>query len=150
MADGLPETWVASPLGRARQTAEIISGCGSFPQFVYDARVAEVSVGSWDGLTHLDIEYGWPGLLDGSTPYDWFFRSPDGESFDQATGRVKAWLAELDGTALVVSHGLIGRIIRGVYAGLSGHEMLSLPVPQDVIWHLHDGLGDTIHVNPFE
>lgn len=40
---------------------------------------------------------------------------------------------------VAVSHGLLGRIIRGVYLGLPKEQALALPVPQDVIWHLHDG-----------
>jgi hypothetical protein len=40
---------------------------------------------------------------------------------------------------IAVSHGLIGRLIRGAYLGLSREQVLSLPVPQDVVWHLADG-----------
>ncbi|WP_414892268.1 histidine phosphatase family protein [Sphingopyxis sp. H115] len=45
--DGL----VASPLGRTLQTVSIVAGCGRFPDVHYDDRLAEVSVGSWDGLS---------------------------------------------------------------------------------------------------
>jgi broad specificity phosphatase PhoE len=128
-----------SPLGRARQTCEIIRSCGSYPQARFDGRLQEVTVGSWDGLTHIDIEGMWPGLLDGSTPFDWYFRSPDGESFEAALSRASLWLSEADGVVIAVSHGLFGRIIRGAYLGLSMDQALTLPVPQDVIWHLRDG-----------
>lgn len=47
---------------------------------------------------------------------------------------------------MIVSHGLIGRIIRGIYANLSMAEALALPVPQNVIWHLRDQRIDAIHV----
>ena len=94
----------------------------------------------------VDIDHQWPGLLDGSTPFDWFFRSPDGETFETARARTESFLEEIAGIAVIVSHGLIGRIIRGVYANLSMAEALALPVPQDVIWHLHDRRIDAIHV----
>ena len=129
----------ASPLGRVRQTCTIITSFNSYPAPLWDARLREVSIGSWDGLTEIDIEEGWPGLLDGATAFDWFFRSPDGETYDEAAARVRRWLSEVEGTVVVVSHGLLGRIIRGEYLGLSRHEALSLPVPQDVIWHLAAG-----------
>ena len=95
----------------------------------------------------VDIDHQWPGLLDGSTPFDWFFRSPDGEAFEAAQARTKSLLEEIEGIAVIVSHGLIGRIIRGAYANLSMAEALALPVPQDVIWHLHDRRIEAIHVS---
>lgn len=133
------DSFVASPLGRTRQTATIIQDCGSFRATEFDARLAEVSTGSWDGLTHEDIDAEWPGALDGSTAFDWFFRAPDGESYEAAFSRVEDWLGDVQGTVIAVSHGLIGRIVRAVYLGLAREEALCLPVPQDVIWHLRDG-----------
>lgn len=86
---------------------------------------------SWDGLTHIDIEAQWPGLLDGSTPFDWYFRSPDGESYEAVVERATDWLSELQGNVIAISHGLVGRIIRGTYLGLSKDDALGLPVPSD-------------------
>lgn len=135
----------SSPLGRARQTTDILRSRAAYPSVHWDSRLQEVSVGSWDGLTHIDIDAGWPHLLDGTTPFDWFFRSPDGESYTAAVERVRDWLARLGGTTVVaVSHGLLGRIIRGVYLGLPMDQTLQLPVPQDVIWHLHSGTVDRL------
>lgn len=68
--------------------------------------------------------------------YDWYFRSPNGETFEAAFRRVREWVNELDGPVVAVSHGLIGRLIRGAWLALPAEEMLSLPVPQDVVWHL--------------
>lgn len=130
---------VASPLGRTTHTAVIMARLANLPDAQFDDRLAEVSAGSWDGLTHIDIEARWPGSLDGSTPYDWFFRSPDGEGYDMAVQRAKSWLNDSKGVIVAVSHGLIGRIIRGAYLGLSKTEALGLPVPQDIVWRLHNG-----------
>lgn len=140
------EAFLASPLGRTRQTASIVASFGDFPETQFDERLAEVSVGSWDGLTHIDIDAQWPGLLDGSTPFDWFFRSPDGESYEAAFERTTEWLHGLRGIVVAVSHGLIGRIIRGAYLDLSKDDALSLPVPQDVIWRLAEGQIEAISV----
>lgn len=127
-----------SPLGRARQTAEIIRGFRD-GACRFDPRLREVTLGSWDGLAHDDIDARWPGLLDGSSPFDWFFRSPDGESYQHASLRVRAWLREANGIIIAVSHGLVGRLIRGAYLDLTAAEALALPVPQDVIWRLRGG-----------
>lgn len=103
-------------------------------------------MGSWDGLTHIDIDAQWPGLLDGSTLFDWFFRSPDGESYETALQRSECWLEERQGVTVATSHGLISRIIRGAYSGLSETDALSLPIPQDVIWRLSNGRIEPIFV----
>jgi probable phosphoglycerate mutase len=141
------DVFVTSPLGRTRQTAQIIAGCVHLPAVQCDDRLAEVSLGSWDGLTHIDIDARWPGLLDGSTPFDWFFRSPDGEGYDAVVQRAERWLDDQQGATVAVSHGLISRIIRGAYSGLSKADALGLPVPQDVIWRLSSGRIEPLHVN---
>jgi broad specificity phosphatase PhoE len=128
-----------SPLGRTRATADILRQCLNYGPPIVDARLQEVTLGSWDGLTQVDIDAMWPGRLDGSTPFDWYFRSPDGESYDAALRRAEAWLGGLGGAVIAVSHGLIGRIIRGAYLGLPRDEALGLPVPQLTIWHLRGG-----------
>jgi probable phosphoglycerate mutase len=140
------DAFVSSPLGRTRQTAAIIAGSAHLPAAQCDDRLAEVSLGSWDGLTHIDIDAQWPGLLDGSTPFDWFFRSPDGETYESALKRAECWLEERQGVTVAVSHGLISRIIRGAYSGLSETDALSLPVLQDVIWRLSSGRIEPIFV----
>jgi probable phosphoglycerate mutase len=128
-----------SPLGRARQTYAAIAPCLGPLSARYDERLREVTTGSWDGLSLDEIDAEWPGALDGSTRFDWYFRSPDGESRLEAMTRVESWLAEVEGTILVVTHGLLSRLIRGAYLGLPHDEALSLPVPQDVVWVLESG-----------
>ncbi|MCY1232056.1 hypothetical protein D9M72_445260 [compost metagenome] len=108
----------------------------------------EVSVGSWDGLTMFEIDNEFPGVLDGSDAFDWYVRSPDGESFDAACARAKSWLADIKGPTVAISHGLFGRLVRGVYAGLSRREMLELPVPQNGFYRLCDGTFSLVSGSP--
>lgn len=133
------DAFFASPLGRVRQTTDIVRSFGNYPDTIWDSRLREVSIGSWDGLTHIDIDACWPDALDGASPFNWFFRSPDGESYESAANRVNDWLSGLNGIVVAISHGLLGRVIRGVYLGLSEDDALSLPVPHDVIWILGNG-----------
>lgn len=127
-----------SPLGRARQTAERIRRV--LPQIAREEpRLAEVSAGTWDGMTKFEIDNEFPGMLDDADAFDWYFRSPDGESFDAACARARARLADTYSPTIAISHGLFGRLIRGVYSGLSRREMLELPVPQDGFYHLRSG-----------
>lgn len=127
-----------SPLGRTRETAERVRRVLPL-KTREDARLMEVSVGAWDGMTMFEIDMEYPGKLDGSDVFDWYFRSPDGESFDAACARAKSWLADIKGPTIAISHGLFGRLLRGVYAGLSRRDMLELPVPQDGFYRLCEG-----------
>jgi hypothetical protein len=67
-------------------------------------------------------------------------RTPDGETYDNFAARIAAWLAEQDGSPVIaVTHGIVTRVMRGLYAGLPRATALSLPVPQDRIFHLAGG-----------
>jgi probable phosphoglycerate mutase len=133
----------SSPLGRAIATAKIIKQTAALTcDLTLDDRLREVSLGGWDGLTDEEIEDVSPGACDGATRFDWFFRSPDGEGYEEAELRVRDWLDEVaqqPGCHVVVSHGLIGRILRGAYSGLPQCEALRLEVPQDMVFRLANG-----------
>lgn len=86
----------ASPLGRTQETAAIVQAYLACEAPTSEPRIQEVTVGSWDGLTHADIDAGWPGALDGATAFDWYFRAPDGEGYSVAIERVRSWLADAD------------------------------------------------------
>jgi probable phosphoglycerate mutase len=138
---------VASPIGRARRTAEIIAEClGRKTAVRFDDRLREISLGSWDGLDRREIEARAPGLFatdDGR--WEWYFGTPDGETYDGFAGRIAGWLAELgDAPAIVVCHGIVTRVLRGLYAGLPRGEALRLAVPQDRIFRLAGGAIEEI------
>ena len=130
---------VSSPLGRAMATAAIIAEKASLPEAITDSRLLEISLGSWEGMTDEDIEFTFPGARDGTDRWNWHFTSPDGERYEDVAARAGAWLSEAIGsnTPLVaVSHGVTGRIIRGLHAGLPREEALKLDVPQDAAFRL--------------
>lgn len=139
---------MASPLGRARRTAELIQAArGDAAPVRLDERLKEISIGAWDGLDREEIAALSPGIFDGDGRYEWYFRTPSGETYDEFAGRVAAWLTERgDGALIVVAHGIVTRVLRGLYADLPRAAALSLPVPQDVIWRLADGRIEEIVV----
>jgi probable phosphoglycerate mutase len=126
-----------SPLGRARQTATRIATLIPLA-FRDEPRLTEVTFGTWDGMTPYEIDMEYPGALVGSDPHDWFFLSPDGETFEAACDRVRNWLSSLTSPTVAVTHGLTSRLIRGLYLGLDRREMLRLDVPQDGFVVLRD------------
>jgi len=147
LPDAVVARIVASPLDRARRTAEIIAGhLGA--RLIIDDRLREISVGSWDGLTYRDIEMCSPGVFDGDGRHEWYFRAPDGDTYEAFTARIAEWLAEAAGARLLiaVTHGIVSRVARGLYARLPRATALTLPVPQDKIFRLAGGAVEEIAV----
>jgi broad specificity phosphatase PhoE len=139
---------VSSPLGRARRTAEIICqvlGMDS-RKIETDARLQEINLGSWAGFTRDEVEARWPRALDGAGRYEWYFKSPDGETLDQVTARVGQWLSDSAQRErmIAVSHGVTSRVLRGLYGGIAAPVALTLEVSRDVVFMLRDGTIDRI------
>jgi probable phosphoglycerate mutase len=129
---------VSSPLGRATETAGIIAAALGLP-IATDARLAEVSLGRWEGLTREEIAESASGALAGVPRWEWYFRAPGGESFEEAAARLGAWLGECRQPTIAVGHGVAGRILRGLFAGLARAEMLRQPVQRDAVFKLASG-----------
>ena len=139
-----PREWefISSPLGRAQQSTDIICGILGFDKskVITDNRLKEVSVGKWAGLTIKEIEKYWPELMKNTNNYNWYFNSPNGESYDAVIERVSGWLHSIRNKekVIVMSHGLTGRIIRGLYLGLTKEQSLVLEVYQNTFFKLSD------------
>ena len=148
----LPETAaaeiVASPLLRARRTAAIIrAAIGAAGQLRLDERLREISCGAWDGLDRREIALRSPGVFAGDGRYEFYFRAPDGERYDAFAARVADWLAApREKPVIAVTHGIVSRVLRGLYAGLPRAEAIRLPAPQDCIFRLAGGMIEEIAV----
>jgi probable phosphoglycerate mutase len=141
IADGPGPRFVSSPLARALHSAELIRaelGLAAL-EIETEARLTEISFGSWEGLTRAEIEESYPGEWDRRHREMWTYVVPGGESYEMVARRAGAWLAEAEGPMVVVTHGAVDRILRGLYAGLPEPEICHLAEPQDVFFKLADG-----------
>lgn len=132
-----------SPLGRAYDTAKIIAEkIGYQNEIQLDPRLMEIGMGSWEGLTDYEIEQEWPNARDGLERHEWFFHSPDGETYDNIFARAQDALSEIAkhnaSIKIIVSHGVTGRIIRSIHANIPKNDALKLEVPQDALFCLSD------------
>ncbi len=100
---------VASPQGRAACTAGIISGMIGLP-LGFDARVREISLGSWEGQSWNSATPAQAAAWEAGP-----FASPDGESYDQIASRARDWLESVERPTILVSHGVFGKVLRGLY-----------------------------------
>ena len=139
---------VASPIGRARHTAEIIRAClPGGPPLRLDDRLREISLGSWEGLDRSEVTARAPGIFDGDGRHEWYSRAPDGETYEAFSRRIADWLGSVrDRSIIALTHGIVTRVLRGLYTGLPRAAALKLPVPQDRIFRLSAGTVEEIAV----
>ena len=133
--------WV-SPLGRAQQTAGIIQEYIKPSDIQTDTRLAEISLGDWEGMTMEDIEFTHPGILDGSDRFDWAYRAPGGETREAFLSRLKDWLNNIeqaDTVAIAVSHGRSGMGLRSLYTGQPFAEVSARGDSHEAVFEFSDG-----------
>lgn len=144
--DGRYRAW-CSPQGRAQHTAQIALA-GHFATWQTDARLAEVSVGRYEGLLFEDAmaEHALSYPDDG--PFDWLFHAPGGESWEAFHGRIHAWLTVLDGPSVVVTHGITSRVLRMIALGLERTQIADLPGGQGIIHRIRGGRAEILVPKP--
>lgn len=130
-----------SPQRRTRQTAGIALGAiGLAPSF--DDRLKEVYLGSWQGHLRADLEARYPEVFHGRSVFQTCLMS-DGESEADLRTRIGAFLDDLAGPSVVVSHGIALTFLRGIVLGASLAEMDAMQRDQGVVIELRDGVEVT-------
>ncbi len=141
---------MTSPLGRARQTAEEVAEVIGYDK----AAITEVPAlmehgfGIWQGELEADLARKFPEAWRAREADKWSFQVPDGESYALVALRLRGWLEEQDESArlIVVSHGLAGRILRGLYGKDEAAQIFAMNEPQDAIFRLSGGTVAQIDV----
>lgn len=135
---------VSSPLGRARRTAErVAEGIGHDPAAItQEPRLMEHAFGVWQGELEADLSRRFPEAWRAREADKWNYEVPGGESYALVAARLGVWLAEQpsDARLVVVSHGLAGRILRGLYGRAAPAEIFAMTEPQDAIFRLSHGV----------
>ena len=130
----------SSPQGRAKTTAEIALAGVNRTADLHEA-LREVDTGDWAGLHISDIMDADPRM---AKPYtvEWlsaYFSSPNGEGFVVFKTRLLEFLESLQKPTVIVTHGMVGFVLRGLYLGLTFEEMAGQVGGQGVVFHLSDG-----------
>lgn len=125
LASLLPETLdaiVASPMQRARQTAQVVAESrGLAMQF--DPAFRERDFGVFEGLTGIEAQVQYPALFAANAAYRWDVEPTGAEPTRTVVDRVAEGLATLQAqhagrTVLLVSHGFVVRCLRYLIDGL--------------------------------
>ncbi len=105
--------YVSSPLGRARETMELLrTGLGLAPGlYSTDARLMEMSFGRWEGFTFAELQASEAEALAARERDKWGFVLPGGESYAQLVVRVRAWYQAMERDTVVSAHGGVARAL---------------------------------------
>ncbi|MCX7321518.1 MAG: histidine phosphatase family protein [Hyphomicrobiales bacterium] len=128
--------FVASPLGRARHTMELVRAQLAVPHddYALDDRLREIVYGDWEGLTLAEQEAAHPDLFAARLADKWTLPAPGGESYVEVQERVRAWASELTGDVVAVSHGGTCRALM-VALGMDTPDGVSeLPIQQGAVY----------------
>lgn len=114
--------YVSSPLGRARETMELMRTALDLDPGRYrtDARLMEMSFGRWEGFTFAELQAREAPALAARERDKWGFVLPGGESYALLQVRVRAWYETLERDSVVSAHG-------GVCRALIAHLGLARP-----------------------
>lgn len=134
--------YVASPLLRARETMEIVRVTMGLAREAYrqDERLAEIRYGHWEGQLWSELPTTDPDGFMARQKNFWGWQPDGGESYAMLSDRIATWLEGVEQTAVVVAHGGVMRVLRGLVEGFAPEAIQALPVPQDKILILE---GDT-------
>lgn len=105
--------YVASPLGRARETMEIIRGGLGLEPKVYrtDPRLKEMSFGRWEGYTFEELKLREAESLAARDLDRLGYVVPGGESYRQLAARVRQWYDSVERDTVVAAHGGVCRAL---------------------------------------
>lgn len=147
---GTPCQLWASPIGRARQTAAIVCDVMAHPYEAvrFDDRLMEITLGDRDGYAGWrELARDFPEEAERRRRDPWNFRHPNGESSQMVQDRVRPLLGQWNaagGLHVVITHGVVSKILRGLHLGLSREQTYALDRPQDALHRLHQDGVDII------
>jgi len=106
-------SFVASPLGRARQTMDLMRGVLKLPLSGYaiDDRLREIGYGEWEGATLAEMETKDPDLFARRLAAKWTVAPLGGETYVAVEARVADWYRGLKSDTVAVAHGGTARAL---------------------------------------
>lgn len=131
--------FLASPLGRARNSMQIIRReLGLDPEdYAVEPRLIELSYGIWEGLLQDDLRRGAGYAARQKDPFRW--RPEQGESYADLFARVSGWAETIERDSVVVAHGGVSRCLRAHMLNLDPERIPELESPQDRVLILTRG-----------
>ena len=143
--EGTEFDFVASPLGRTRETMEIMRSAMRLPPKDYrtDERLVEVSFGDWEGYTIKQLRVSQGERVTERNINKWDFIPPgeDAESYEIMSWRTGARLNSVDRPTVCVTHGGVIRSLFKLISNLPKDVASEGEIPQDRILKIETSRG---------
>jgi broad specificity phosphatase PhoE len=132
---------VASPLGRARQTMELVRGALRLPPAGYaiDDRLREIGYGQWEGSTLAQAQLADPRVFAARQADKWTVSPPGGESYVSVQARVSDWYNQLKADTVAVAHGGTARALMVALGFETPDSAADLMIEQGAVYVFGDG-----------
>jgi broad specificity phosphatase PhoE len=142
--DGRSETslsFVASPLGRARSTMELVRGSLNLPpgDYAVDDRLREIAYGQWEGSTLSQMQAADPDVFAARESDKWTVPPPGGESYAAVQARMSDWYRQLTADTVAVAHGGTARALMVVLGIETSDSAADLTIEQGAVYVFGDG-----------
>lgn len=139
-------SWYASPLGRTRETMELVRAAMGLEPAGYDTdeRLKELTFGDWEGEILGELKRKVPDQYRARRRDKWHFVPPNGESYEMLMTRVVDWLAATEGDFVSVTHGGVIRVLWHVLEGRPTGQAAEETVPQGLVYTYRFGVAEWI------
>jgi broad specificity phosphatase PhoE len=133
--------FVASPLGRARSTMELVRGALKLPlaDYAIDDRLREIGYGLWEGSTLAQMQASDPDVFARRQADKWTVSPPDGESYASVQLRMRDWYDQLNADTVAVAHGGTARALMVALGIETPDSAADLTIEQGAVYVFGDG-----------
>ena len=133
--------FVASPLGRARSTMELVRDALRLPTHDYtiDDRLREIAYGDWEGSTPAQMQARDPEVFARRQVDKWTVSPPGGESYASVQIRVRDWYDQVLVDTVAVAHGGTARALMVALGIETSASAADLTIEQGAVYVFRDG-----------
>src|SRR5215470_14332211 len=133
--------FVASPLGRARMTMDLVREVLDLPPdgYAVDDRLREIGYGAWEGSTLAQMQAKDPAFFAKRQTEKWTLAPEGGETYEAVQSRMRDWYEKLRGDTVAVAHGGTARALMVALGFETPQSAADLPIAQGAVYVFSDG-----------
>lgn len=133
--------FVASPLGRARATMELVRGRLQLApgDYALDDRLREIGYGVWEGSTLAEMQLADPVLYARRLTAKWTMAPEGGETYAEVQARMRDWYNSVRIDTVAVAHGGTARALMVALGIETPASAADLTIEQGAVYVFRDG-----------
>jgi probable phosphoglycerate mutase len=133
--------FVCSPLGRARQSMEVLREILKLSprDYAIDDRLREIAYGEWEGSTLAEAQAKDPDVFARRHAAKWTVAPPGGENYVSVRARMSDWYNGLTNDTAAVAHGGTARALMVALGFLTPDAAADLTIGQGWVYVFRDG-----------